>query len=89
MSTILSLTTMSNASRSNKCVFSRLFLRLRITLSFKAKGLLSYILSLPNDWNYSISGLVYNAKENKTHWIDLGETNIPVECDDFFDVCSA
>ena len=26
----------------------------------------------------------FNAKENKTHWIDLGETNIPVECDDFF-----
>jgi len=35
-------------------------------LSFKAKGLLSYMLSLPDDWNYSISGLICNAKENKT-----------------------
>lgn len=35
-------------------------------LSFKAKGLLSYMLSLPDDWNYSIPGLISKAKENKT-----------------------
>ena len=27
------------------------------TLSLKAKGLLSFMLSLPDDWNFSISGL--------------------------------
>ena len=32
-------------------------------LSFKAKGLLSYMLSLPDDWNYTINGLVANSKE--------------------------
>lgn len=32
-------------------------------LSFKAKGLLSYMLSLPDDWNYNINGLVANSKE--------------------------
>lgn len=26
-------------------------------LSFKAKGLLSYMLSLPDDWDYSLNGL--------------------------------
>ena len=26
-------------------------------ISFKAKGLLSYMLSLPDDWNYSVNGL--------------------------------
>ena len=35
-------------------------------LSLKAKGLLSYMLSLPNDWNYSLEGLVSNCKESKT-----------------------
>ena len=29
-------------------------------LSLKAKGLLSYMLSLPEDWDYSIDGLVSN-----------------------------
>lgn len=33
-------------------------------LSFKAKGLLSFMLSLPEDWDYSISGLVSVSKEN-------------------------
>ena len=27
-------------------------------LSYKAKGLLSFMLSLPEDWDYSINGLV-------------------------------
>lgn len=35
-------------------------------LSLKAKGLMSVILSLPNDWDYSIEGLVSILKEEKT-----------------------
>lgn len=35
-------------------------------LSLKAKGLLTLMLSLPNDWDYSINGLVAICKENKT-----------------------
>ena len=35
-------------------------------LSLKAKGLLSQMLSLPNDWNYSIKGLVAINKEEET-----------------------
>lgn len=35
-------------------------------LSLKAKGLLSLMLSLPDDWNYSINGLVAICKENET-----------------------
>ena len=35
-------------------------------LSLKAKGLLSYMLSLPMDWDYSLAGLVANSKESKT-----------------------
>lgn len=35
-------------------------------LSLKAKGLLSYMLSLPSDWDYSLAGLVVNSKESKT-----------------------
>lgn len=35
-------------------------------LSLKAKGLLSYMLSLPDDWDYSLAGLVANSKESKT-----------------------
>lgn len=33
-------------------------------LSLKAKGLLSYMLSLPDDWDYSINGLVAINKES-------------------------
>lgn len=36
------------------------------TLSLKAKGLLSVVLSLPDDWDYSVSGLVAILKENET-----------------------
>lgn len=32
-------------------------------LSFKAKGLLSYMLSLPEDWDYSLNGLASVSKE--------------------------
>ena len=35
-------------------------------LSLKAKGLLSVMLSLPDDWDYSIAGLVAISKENET-----------------------
>ena len=35
-------------------------------LSLKAKGLLSMMLSLPEDWDYSISGLVSICKEKET-----------------------
>lgn len=33
-------------------------------LSFKAKGLLSFMLSLPEDWDYSINGLSSLSKES-------------------------
>lgn len=35
-------------------------------LSFKAKGLLSYMLSLPNEWDYSLVGLCKASKDSKT-----------------------
>lgn len=35
-------------------------------MSLKAKGLLSLMLSLPDDWDYSIGGLVAICKENET-----------------------
>ena len=35
-------------------------------MSLKAKGLLSLMLSLPEDWNYSVEGLVSICKENET-----------------------
>lgn len=35
-------------------------------MSLKAKGLLSLMLSLPNNWDYSIAGLVAICKENET-----------------------
>lgn len=51
---------MSEVFRINKTknytVMSNYHLQDR-NLSFKAKGLLSYMLSLPSDWNYSIKGL--------------------------------
>ena len=35
-------------------------------LTLKAKGLLSVCLALPDDWDYSIAGLVAICKENET-----------------------
>lgn len=35
-------------------------------LSLKAKGLLSLILSLPDEWDYSIKGLAKLSKDNIT-----------------------
>jgi len=34
-------------------------------LSFKAKGLMSLMLSLPSDWDYTIAGLVTLAKDGR------------------------
>ena len=49
----------------NYTVMSNAHLKDR-NLSLKAKGLLSVMLSLPDDWDYSIDGLVSISKENKT-----------------------
>ena len=35
-------------------------------LSIKAKGLLSLMLSLPKDWDYSINGLVTLSKDGRS-----------------------
>lgn len=48
----------------NYTVMSNFHLRDK-RLSLKAKGLLSMCLSLPDDWNYSIAGLVKISKEGK------------------------
>lgn len=50
---------------SNYTVMSNHHLRNR-ELSLKAKGLLSLILSLPPEWNYSLAGLCAICKESQT-----------------------
>ncbi len=35
-------------------------------MSLKAKGLLSLMFSLPDDWNYTVAGLVSICKESNT-----------------------
>ena len=49
----------------NYTVMSNYHLRDK-NLSLKAKGLLSFMLSLPEDWDYSINGLVAICKEEET-----------------------
>lgn len=49
----------------NFTVMSNAHLR-DMNLSLKAKGLLSVMLSLPDNWNYSIAGLCSICKENET-----------------------
>lgn len=49
----------------NFTVMSNIHLR-DMDLSLKAKGLLSLMLSLPDNWNYSIAGLCSICKENET-----------------------
>ena len=49
----------------NYTVMSNYHLR-ETEMTLKAKGLLSVILSLPPDWDYSIAGLVAISKENET-----------------------
>lgn len=46
----------------NYTVMSNYHLRDK-NLSYKAKGLLSFMLSLPDDWDYSLNGLVKVSKE--------------------------
>ena len=48
----------------NYTVMSNHHLRDR-NLSYKAKGLLSFMLSLPQDWDYSLAGLCSIIKENR------------------------
>lgn len=48
----------------NYTVMSNFHLRDK-NLSFKAKGLLSFMLSLPEEWDYSLNGLVSVSKESK------------------------
>lgn len=45
-------------------VMSNTHLRDR-SLSFKAKGVLSFMLSLPEDWNYSVEGLALFAADGR------------------------
>ena len=47
----------------NYTVMSNYHLRDK-NLSYKAKGLLSFMLSLRDDWDYSIQGLVSVSKES-------------------------
>ena len=49
-------------NNKNYTVMSNYHLRDK-NLSYKAKGLLSFMLSLPEDWDYSINGLVSISKE--------------------------
>ena len=49
---------------SNFTVMSNYHFRER-KMGLKAKGLLSLMLSLPDDWNYSIAGLVTLSKDGK------------------------
>lgn len=46
-------------------VVSNIFLK-RKDLSIKAKGLLAYMLSLPDDWKFTIGGLASQLKECKS-----------------------
>ena len=50
---------------SNYTVMSNTHLRDR-SLSLKAKGLMSQMLSLPDDWDYSISGLAAINSEKES-----------------------
>ena len=54
-------------SEKNKdyVVMSNVFLQ-RKYLSIKAKGLLAYMLSLPDDWKFTIGGLTFQLKECKS-----------------------
>ena len=49
---------------NNYTVMSNYHLREK-EMSLRAKGLLSLMLSLPDDWSYSIAGLVAICKENE------------------------
>ena len=51
---------------SNYTVMSNYHLRDK-DLSYKAKGLLSFMLALPEDWDYSLAGLCYISKESRKY----------------------
>ena len=51
--------------KDNFVVMSNVFLRDK-TLSIKAKGMLAYMLSLPDDWKFTIAGLTSQLKECKS-----------------------
>ena len=53
-----------NLEQNNFTVMTNYHLRDK-NLSYKAKGLLSFMLSLPNDWDYSLKELVAISKESK------------------------
>ena len=57
--------TIRNHKNKNFTVMSNTHLRDK-KLSLKAKGLLSLMFSLPDDWIYSIRGLCSICKENET-----------------------
>jgi len=50
---------------NNYTVMSNYHLRDK-NLTFKAKGMLSFMLSLPDDWDYSLNGLCSVSKEGIT-----------------------
>lgn len=58
------MTVVKIIKNKNYSVMSNYHLR-DLNLSFKAKGLLSYMLSLPEDWKYSIRGLSKGSKESE------------------------
>lgn len=45
-------------------------------MSLKAKGLLSLMLSLPDDWNYNVSGLVKLRKNIKKYFSVINKFNV-------------
>ncbi len=51
--------------RENSTIVSNDFLR-RKDLSLKAKGLLTFILSLPDEWKFTVEGLATQLKECKS-----------------------
>lgn len=50
--------------KSNFTIISNYYLKDK-NLSLKAKGLLTLMLSLPMDWDYSVAGLAAISKEGK------------------------
>ena len=49
---------------NNYTIVSNIYLKVK-TLSLKAKGLLTICFSLPDDWDYSIAGLVTLSKDGR------------------------
>jgi len=43
-------------------------------LSLKSKGLLSVVLSLPDNWNYSMRGLAAISKDGEGYVLSLSQT---------------